>query len=101
MPIFITGHQQGNYPANKETDMTITLSQFERIDGLLTKQIRAGQFETCADPRQYIITSNILLDACADALGREFTERYASAEDCAAAIVTQALLCPDFVEQDA
>jgi hypothetical protein len=39
----------------------------ERIDGLLTKQIRAGQFETCADPRQYIITSNILLDACAEA----------------------------------
>jgi hypothetical protein len=81
--------------------MSITLHQFERIDGLLTKQIRAGSFETCADPRQYIITSNILLDACADALGREFTERYASAEDCAAAIVTQALLCPDFVEQDA
>jgi hypothetical protein len=60
--------------------MSITLAQFERIDGLLSKQIRAGQFETCADPRQYIITSNILLDACADALGYEFTERYASAE---------------------
>ena len=81
--------------------MTITLAQFERIDGLLSKQLRAGPFETCADPRQYIITSNILLDACADALGYEFTERYASAEHCAAAIVTQALLCTDFVEQDA
>jgi hypothetical protein len=81
--------------------MTITLAQFERIDGLLSKQLRAGSFETCADPRQYIITSNILLDACADALGLEFTDRYASAEHCAAAIVTQALLCADFVEQDA
>jgi len=37
--------------------MSITLSHFERIDGLLTRQIRAGQFETCADPSQYIITS--------------------------------------------
>lgn len=81
--------------------MSITLAQFERIDGLLSKQLRAGPFETCTDPRQYIITSNILLDACADALGREFTERYASAEHCAAAIVTQALLYEDFVEQDA
>jgi len=44
---------------------------------------------------------DLFCGACADALGREFTERYASAEDCAAAIVTQALLCPDFVEQDA
>lgn len=81
--------------------MSITLAQFERIDGLLTQQLRAGPFETCADPRGYIQTSNRLLDACADALGWEFTDRFASAEDCAAAIVTQALLCADFVEQDA
>lgn len=81
--------------------MNITLRQFEAIDGLLTQQLRAGAFETCADPRGYIQTSNRLLDACADALGLEFTDRYASAEECAAAIVTQALLCADFVEQDA
>lgn len=81
--------------------MSITLAQFERIDSLLTQQLRAGRFETCADPRGYIQNSNRLLDACADALGWEFTERYASAEDCAAAIVTQALLCADFVGEDA
>lgn len=81
--------------------MNISLAQFERIDGLLSQQLRAGPFETCADPRGYIQTSNRLLDACADALGLEFTDRYASAEDCAAAIVTQALLCADFVGEDA
>ena len=81
--------------------MQITLHQFEVIDGLLTQQLRAGAFETCADPRGYIQTSNRLLDACADALGWEFTNRYASAEDCAAAIVTQALLSADFVGEDA
>jgi hypothetical protein len=81
--------------------MRITLSQFERIDGLLTQQLRAGPFETCDDPRSYIQNSNRLLDACEDALGWEFTERFASAEDCAAAIVTQGLLCADFVGDDA
>jgi hypothetical protein len=81
--------------------MTITLSTFERIDGLLTKQLRAGPFETCADPHEYIRNSNRLFDACIDAMGWEFIDRYASAEECAAAIVTQALLCIDFVEEDA
>jgi hypothetical protein len=81
--------------------MSITLHQFERIDGLLTKQLRAGPFETCADPREYIRNSNRLFDACIDAMGWEFIDRYASAEECAAAIVTQALLCTDFVEEDA
>ena len=81
--------------------MSITLAQFERIDSLLTQQLRAGVFETCADPRGYIATSNRLLDACIDAMGLAYVDGFASAEDCAAAIVTQALLCADFVGEDA
>jgi hypothetical protein len=80
--------------------MSITLSQFERIDGLLTKQIRAGQFETCADPQEYIRNSNRLFDACIDAMGFVYMDQFASAEHCAAAIVTEALLSSSFVEED-
>ena len=76
---------------------TITLSAFEAIDGLLSQQLRAGDFATCADPRGYIAVSNRLLDACIDAMGFAFVDGFACAEDCAAAIVTQALLCTDFV----
>ena len=76
---------------------SITLSAFEAIDGLLSQQLRAGAFETCADPRGYIRASNRLLDACIDAMGVAFVDGFACAEDCAAAIVTQALLSADFV----
>jgi hypothetical protein len=81
--------------------MSITLSAFERIDSLLSQQLRAGPFETCADPRGYIRTSNRLLDACIDAMGLAYVDDFASAEDCAAAIVTTALLSADFVGDDA
>ena len=81
--------------------MNITLAQFERIDGLLSQQLRAGPFETCADPRGYIQTSNRLLDACIDAMGGNFTDMFASAEECAAAIVARALTSTDFVGEDA
>ena len=81
--------------------MSITLSQFERIDGLLSKQLRAGPFETCDDPHQYINNSNRLFDACIDAMGFVYMDQFASAEDCAAAIVTTALLSADFVGDDA
>jgi hypothetical protein len=81
--------------------MSITLRQFEHIDTLLSKQLRAGQFETCADPREYIRTSNRLFDACIDAMGFVYTDQFKSAEECAAAIVTEALLYPDFVGEDA
>jgi hypothetical protein len=81
--------------------MSITLSQFERIDGLLSKQLSAGPFETCADPHEYIRTSNRLFDACIDAMGFVYMDQFASAEDCAAAIVTTALLSADFVGDDA
>jgi hypothetical protein len=81
--------------------MTITLSQFERIDGLLTKQLRAGPFETCADPHEYIRNSNRLFDLCIEAMGFAYMDQFSSAEHCAAAIVTEALLYPDFVGEDA
>lgn len=81
--------------------MHITLSQFERIDSLLTQQLRAGDFETCADPRAYIQTSNRLLDACIDAMGFSYVDGFASAEECAASIVAKALLSPTFVAEEA
>jgi len=81
--------------------MTITLQQFERIDSLLSAQLRAGDFGTCADPRGYISTSNRLLDACIDAMGAAFVDDFASAEECAAAVVAHALLSPSFVGEDA
>ena len=81
--------------------MVITLTAFERIDSLLSQQLRAGPFETCVDPRGYITTSNRLLDACIDAMGFSYVDAFASAEDCAAAIVTKALLSADFVGEEA
>lgn len=72
--------------------MHITLHQFEQIDGLMASLLRMGEFETCADPRGYIRTSNILFDALVDALGFAFVDDYASALECAAFVVTQGLL---------
>jgi hypothetical protein len=80
--------------------MSITLHQFESIDTLLSKQLRAGPFETCADPREYIRNSNRLFDACIDAMGFVYMDQFPSAEHCAAAIVTEALLSSTFVEAD-
>ena len=80
--------------------MSITLHQFERIDTLLSKQLRAGPFETCADPHEYIRNSNRLFDACIDAMGFVYMDQFASAEECAAAIVTEGLLSSTFVEED-
>ena len=80
--------------------MSITLRQFEHIDTLLSKQLRAGPFETCADPREYIGNSNRLFDACIDAMGFVYMDQFASAEECAAAIVTEALLSSTFVDAD-
>ncbi len=73
--------------------MALTLSQFETIDGLMASLLRMGEFETCADPRGYIRTSNMLFDACVDAFGLAYCDDFASALDCAAFIVTQCLLC--------
>ena len=80
---------------------TISLSTFEAIDSLLSAQLRAGDFATCVDPRGYIRTSNRLLDACIDAMGFAYADAFACAEECAAAIVTTALLSSSFVRDDA
>ncbi|MES2904915.1 MAG: hypothetical protein V4696_12075, partial [Pseudomonadota bacterium] len=82
---------QGAWSAGDET-MQITLSQFERIDGLMSSLLRMGEFETCADPRGYIATSNRLFDACVDAFGFAASDAYASALDWAAEIVAKALI---------
>lgn len=81
--------------------MAITLQQFEQIDGLYASILRMGDFETCADPRGYIRTSNRLLDACIDAIGLDAVNAFASAEDCAADLLTKALLSSDFVMDEA
>lgn len=73
--------------------MQITLEQFEQIDDLLSSLLRMGPFETCADPRGYIATSNRLLDACIDATSLAFVDDFADALECAANIVSLCLLC--------
>lgn len=72
--------------------MEITLVQFEQIDSLMVELLRAGDFETCADPRGYIRTSNRLLDACIDAVGYAEATSYVDALECAADIVARALI---------
>ena len=69
----------------------ITLRQFEAIDGLYSRLLYMGDFETCADPRGYIALSNRLFDACVDAIGFRAADAFASAEECAATLVTRAL----------
>lgn len=80
---------------------SITLHQFEQIDGLLSSILRMGPFEACENPREYIRTSNRLLDACIDAMGLDWVNDWASAEEAAAAIVTMALTSASFVREDA
>jgi len=72
--------------------MQITLSHFEKIDSLLGLLLRMGPFETCADPRGYIRTSNMLFDACIDGTSYDFTNDFVSAEECAAHLIAQGLL---------
>ena len=80
--------------------MSITLQQFERIDGLMASLLRAGPFETCADPRGYIRTGNRLLDACVDAMGFAWVDDFADALEAAATITAMALLSADFVTDE-
>lgn len=78
--------------------MTTTLQQFEALNELHQSLLRMGDFETCADPRDYIRTSNRLLDACIDTLGYDHVDGFASAEDCAADFIARAMLSADMVE---
>ena len=78
--------------------MAVALFQFEAINELHQSLLRMGDFETCADPRAYIRTSNKLLDTCYSVLGRDHTDSFASAEECAADFIARALLSSDMVE---
>lgn len=71
---------------------TITLQEFERIDSLMQEQLRAGDFETCEDPRAYIKRENKLRDLCIDVLGYAHANCFDSGLGAAAYLVTQALL---------
>lgn len=74
---------------------TVTLAQFEAVNELHQSLLRMGDFETCADPRGYISTSNRLLDACLDA-GMDYETP--SHEDWASEFVAACLLSADMVE---
>jgi hypothetical protein len=78
--------------------MAVSLFQFEAINELHQSLLRMGDFETCADPRGYIRTSNQLLDTCYSVLGVEHVDQFASAEDCAADFIARAMLSADMVE---
>lgn len=81
--------------------MAVALFQFEAINELYNQLLYMGDFETCADPRAYIRTSNRLLDACYSVLGVEHVDKFASAEDCAADFVARCLLSADMVKDAA
>ena len=80
--------------------MAITLTQFEAIDAELSTLLHMGEFSTCADPRGYIATSNRMFDKCIYAMGYAWCDDFASPEECAAAIVTMALLDRTFVTDE-
>lgn len=46
---------------------TLSLAQFEKIDGLRSQLLVMGDFLKCDDPRHYVRVSQRLLDACLDA----------------------------------
>lgn len=74
---------------------TTTLHQFEAVNEAHQSLLRMGEFETCADPRGYVQTSNRLFDACLDA-GMDFDTP--SHEDWAAEFIARAMLSADMVE---
>ena len=78
--------------------MAVSLFQFEAIDDLYNQLVRMGDFETCADPRGYIRTSNRLLDTCISVLGIDHVDQFASAEECAADFICRALSSSTLVE---
>lgn len=62
---------------------------FHAVDGAYDRLLRAGDFMTCADPRDYIRRSNALLDACVAAgMDRECADHVGWAGE----FVTQELL---------
>lgn len=76
---------------------TITLAQFEQIDTLMLRLLRMGDFMSCVDPREYIHTSNVLLDTLYDVSGREWTDQFSDSFEAAAALVAHGMLSASFV----
>lgn len=78
--------------------MQITLHQFERIDSLMQAVLRRPELDTLiaqgreATVAQFFRPEWELLDALVEVFGLDFVNDHASALDCAAFVVTQALL---------
>jgi hypothetical protein len=83
------------------TTHTITLAQFEQIDGLFNECLRRPEIEeVMAHPlasRDYITTVYFrpewqLMDACVEAIGLDAASDFACAIDCAAHILIHSLV---------
>lgn len=75
--------------------MKITLSQFERIDGLMMDVLRMGDnFAAMSDDemRAYSAANHRLDDAMIEAVGFDFVGDFGTPVECAANIVTLGLL---------
>lgn len=74
--------------------MKIVLADFKQIDSQLQAVLRFPPFQamTHAQCKDFIRASNILLDLCIDATSYDYAGSFASAEECAAAIVAGGLL---------
>jgi hypothetical protein len=70
---------------------SLTLSQFEKIDGLYSILSTMDDFGLCEDPRAVIKLSNRLFDACVDAIGYAAVSEFSGAEECAATILSKCL----------
>jgi hypothetical protein len=76
----------------------ITLSQFETIDGLFQACLNRPELETCmkhgreATQRMWFRPEWMLLDALVDALDLDYVNSFGSTIDCAAQVLTDALL---------
>ena len=72
---------------------TITLQQFEAIDGLNSQIICMGDFMSLPidQARHFVRLTNRLFDACIDAVGYDSARSFPSAEECAATIITGCL----------
>lgn len=82
---------------------TITLAQFERVDGLLAEVLRRPALERLMeDPaaarRLYFMPEWKLFDALVETFGYAASEAYSGAEEWATEVVTHALMSASFVE---
>lgn len=76
----------------------ITLQQFESIDGLFRACLNRPALEQCMKygrktaTRMYFTPEWKLFDACVDAIGYSAANEFSCAVDCAASILTDAML---------